>query len=196
MATMTHAFSTQGSLQMPRPSIHIRKLFRVQQPQHNLLSSPQHSEAYKDAQPPAPKPYKEEKPLALKDAKYRGLEQAAQAISFSPSLLRSYTRVYEAIGGRLARNDNGLEVYSQELLLAFSYVLEQVRQGEAIQSAMQQILENETKQKKQDIKTKKLDREVKQKLDSLSHANSQLEKELLSLREEISALKARRKHLA
>lgn len=69
------------------------------------------------------------------------LPYEAKKLGFSPSLLRSYSRVYEDLGGRIALSGKGQALYSTELLATFEQVRSEVQQGRAIHEAMHALMQ-------------------------------------------------------
>ena len=123
------------------------------------------------------------------------LDLAANKISFSTALLRSYGKVYESLGGRLAHDSQGIKIYGDELLETFKQVREQVHEGHPIQDAMKLAFESDKGKSKS--KTKPRSKEAqpvdKKKLSQLLQSNAVLSEEIQDLRRELKHLKKDKK---
>ena len=121
------------------------------------------------------------------------LDLAANKINFSTPLLRSYSKVYESLGGRLAHDSQGIKIYGDDLLEIFKQVREQVHEGHPIQDAMNLAFEadkNKTKTKTRSKQAQPLD---KKKLSQLLKNNTVLSEEIEDLRRELKHLKEDKK---
>ena len=125
------------------------------------------------------------------------LDLAAEKIKFSTALLRSYGKVYESLGGRLAHDSQGMKIYGDELLEIFQQVREQVHEGHPIQDAMKMAFEKDTKSKSSKTKSKASTKQAqpidKKKLNQLLENNAHLSEEIEDLRRELKHLKKDKK---
>ena len=115
------------------------------------------------------------------------LDLAANKINFSTPLLRSYSKVYESLGGRLTHDSQGMKIYGDELLEAFKQVREQVHEGHLIQDAMKAAFEVDKSKTK--VRTKQTQPVDKKKLSQLLQSNAVLSEEIEDLRRELKYLK-------
>lgn len=117
------------------------------------------------------------------------LDLAASKINFSTPLLRSYGKVYESLGGRLAHDSQGIKVYGDDLLETFKQVREQVHEGHPIQDAMKLAFEADKSKSKTKTRTKQAQPIDKKKLTQLLKSNTVLSEEIEDLRRELKHLK-------
>ena len=127
------------------------------------------------------------------------LDLAAHKIDFSTPLLRSYGKVYESLGGRLAHDSQGIKIYGDDLLETFKLVREQVHEGHPIQDAMRLAFESDKSKSKSKTKTrsktstKEAQPVDKKKLSQLLQSNAVLSEEIQDLRRELKHLKKDKK---
>lgn len=117
------------------------------------------------------------------------LDLAANKINFSTPLLRSYGKVYESLGGRLAHDSQGIKIYGDDLLETFKQVREQVHEGHPIQDAMKLAFESDKSKSKTKKTTKQAQPIDKKKLSQLLQSNTVLSEEIEVLRRELKHLK-------
>lgn len=117
------------------------------------------------------------------------LDLAANKINFSTPLLRSYGKVYESLGGRLAHDSQGIKIYGDDLLETFKQVREQVHEGHPIQDAMKLAFEGDKTKSKTKKATKQAQPIDKKKLNQLLQNNTVLSEEIENLRRELKHLK-------
>lgn len=117
------------------------------------------------------------------------LDLAANKINFSTPLLRSYSKVYESLGGRLAHDSQGIKIYGDDLLEVFKQVREQVHEGHPIQDAMSLAFEADKSKNKSKKTTKQAQPIDKKKLSQLLQSNTVLSEEIEDLRRELKHLK-------
>ena len=121
------------------------------------------------------------------------LDLAANKINFSTPLLRSYSKVYESLGGRLAHDSQGIKIYGDDLLEVFKQVREQVHEGHPIQDAMSLAFEAEKGKSKTKTRSKQAQPIDKKKLSQLLKNNTVLSEEIEDLRRELKHLKEDKK---
>lgn len=121
------------------------------------------------------------------------LDLAANKINFSTPLLRSYSKVYESLGGRLAHDSQGLKIYGDDLLEIFKQVREQVHEGHPIQDAMSLAFEADKSKSKTKTRSKQAQPLDKKKLSQLLKNNTVLSEEIEDLRRELKHLKEDKK---
>ena len=125
----------------------------------------------------------------FEDTSLSKLDLAANKINFSTPLLRSYGKVYESLGGRLAHDSQGIKVYSDDLLETFKQVREQVHEGHPIQDAMKLAFETDKSKSKTKTRTQQAQPIDKKKLTQLLKSNTVLSEEIEDLRRELKHLK-------
>ena len=122
------------------------------------------------------------------------LDLAANKINFSTPLLRSYSKVYESLGGRLAHDSQGVKIYGDDLLEIFKQVRDQVHEGHPIQEAMSVAFEADKGKSKTKTRSKQVQPLDKKKLSQLLKNNTVLSEEIEDLRRELKHLREDKKN--